>query len=109
MAVGLLLYLFLCVAGAIFVWLLRAERKLSYKIMRETDFRAVRIRFYLSAAGIIWMLCVPTGLVLYVVGELVPTLGSNGELSLTISLLVVSLVVPQLILRSALLAEHYRE
>lgn len=100
---------FLIVSAVTLVWLLFVDRRLNYQIIRQTGFRAGRIRVYLSAAGIIWMFNVPTGLALYAVGELVPKLGSSGELWLTISLLVAVLVIPLLIMRSAVLAREYKE
>jgi hypothetical protein len=106
---GHLLYAFLGLACVTFVWLLRAERVLNRRIQWETGLRPTRIRVYLSLSGILWLLCVPFGLTGYAVGEFVPALSNDGELSLIVSLLVVGLVIPLLLMRSTILAYKYKK
>lgn len=105
---GTLFWVVLAVAALTFMWLLHANRVLAYRVIGERGFRQGRIHFYLALAGVIWILCIPSGLLLYGVCEFVPTLNSSGELPLKITFVIDGLVV-LLIMCSTILARKYKE
>lgn len=92
-----------------FIWIMRANRTIPNRTMHEVGFRAMRLRLYVAGAGVVWMLCVPSGLALYVVFRLVPRLRDSAELLLWVTILIVGLLIPLLIIRSANLAHRYRK
>ena len=104
-----LLGLLAAVAVLVLAWILRANRTLPTRTMHEDGFQVMRLRFYLALAGVLWLVCVPGGLVMYLVFQAVPRLQQSATLPLVATLLVVGLVIPLLIIRSVNLARTFRQ
>jgi hypothetical protein len=92
-----------------FFWLLKADRSVTYHVLYQHGFRAMRVRMYLSVAGILWMVTIVLGMLSFGVLKVMQPTSGNGEMALWITLLLLALVVPLLIMRSVVLSGKYKK